>query len=65
MAKVHELPINDMMTKNGKLREDGRVMRDMDLAESKGKDDIYRILATVPADQAWPLKEGKCPLIKN
>jgi branched-chain amino acid transport system substrate-binding protein len=72
MAKMHELPINDMMTKNGKLREDGRVMRDMYLAqvkspaESKGKDDIYKILATVPADKAWrPLKEGKCPLIKD
>ena len=71
MAKMHELPINDMMTKNGKLREDGRVMRDMYLAqvkspaESKGKDDIYKILATVPADKAWrPLNEGKCPLIK-
>jgi branched-chain amino acid transport system substrate-binding protein len=35
-------------------------------AESKGKDDIYKILATVPADKAWrPLNEGKCPLIKN
>ncbi len=72
MAKMHELPINDMMTKNGKLREDGRVMRDMYLAqvkspaESKGKDDIYKILASVPADKAWrPLKEGKCPLIKD
>jgi branched-chain amino acid transport system substrate-binding protein len=72
MAKMHELPINDFMTKNGKLREDGRVMRDMYLAqvkspaESKGKDDIYKILATVPADKAWrPLNEGKCPLIKN
>ncbi|HEY4166023.1 MAG TPA: ABC transporter substrate-binding protein [Reyranella sp.] len=46
MAKMHELPINDFMTKNGKLREDGRVLRDMYLAqvkspaESKGKDDI-------------------------
>jgi branched-chain amino acid transport system substrate-binding protein len=72
MAKMHEMPINDMMTKNGKLREDGRVMRDMYLAqvkspaESKGKDDIYKILASVPADKAWrPLKEGKCPLIKD
>jgi branched-chain amino acid transport system substrate-binding protein len=72
MAKMHEMPINDMMTKNGKLREDGRVMRDMYLAqvkspaESKGKDDIYKILATVPADKAWrPLNEGKCPLIKD
>jgi branched-chain amino acid transport system substrate-binding protein len=46
-------------------------MRDMYLAqvkapsESKGKDDIYKILATVPAEQAWrPLKDGNCPLIK-
>jgi branched-chain amino acid transport system substrate-binding protein len=54
------------------LRADGRLLRDMYLAqvkspaESKSKDDIYKILATVPADQAWrPLKEGKCPLIKE
>jgi len=72
MAKMHEIPVNDMMTKNGKLREDGRLLRDMYLAqvkspaESKGKDDIYKILATVPADKAWrPLNEGKCPLIKD
>jgi len=72
MAKMREIPVNDMMTKNGKLREDGRLLRDMYLAEvkspaeSKGKDDIYKILATVPADKAWrPLNEGKCPLIKN
>ena len=71
MAKMKATPVNDMMTKNAKLREDGRVMRDMYLAqvkappESKGKDDIYKILATVPAEQAWrPLKDGNCPLIK-
>jgi branched-chain amino acid transport system substrate-binding protein len=71
MAKMHELPINDFMTKNGKLREDGRVLRDMYLAqvkspaESKSKDDIYKILATVPADKAWrPLQDGHCPYIK-
>jgi len=70
MAKMHEMPVNDMMTKNGTLRADGRLMRDMYLAqvkspsEAKSKDDIYKILATVPADQAWrPLKDGKCPLI--
>ena len=34
-------------------------------SESKGKDDIYKILATVPAEQAWrPLKDGNCPLVK-
>ncbi len=72
MAKMHEMPVNDMMTKNAKLREDGRLMRDMYLAqvkspaESKGKGDIYKILATVPAEQAFrPLKDGKCPLIKD
>ncbi len=71
MAKMREIPINDVMTKNGKLREDGRVERDMYLfqvktpAESKSKDDIYTLLATVPGNEAYrPLKDGKCPFIK-
>jgi len=72
MAKMREMPVNDMMTKNGKLREDGRLVRDMYLfqvkspAESKGKDDIYKLIATVPGDKAYrPMNEGKCPLIKG
>jgi branched-chain amino acid transport system substrate-binding protein len=72
MAKMREMPINDATTKNGKLREDGRVIRDMYLfqvkspAESKGKDDIYKLIATVPGDQAFrPMKDGHCPYIKN
>jgi branched-chain amino acid transport system substrate-binding protein len=71
MAKMREMPINDVMTKNGKLREDGRVIRDMYLfqvkspEESKSKDDIYKLIATVPGDQAYrPMKDGKCPYIK-
>jgi branched-chain amino acid transport system substrate-binding protein len=71
MAKMRELPINDVMTKNGKLREDGRVERNMYLfqvkapGESKGKDDIYKLLATVPGNEAFrPMKDGKCPFIK-
>jgi branched-chain amino acid transport system substrate-binding protein len=72
MAKMRELPVNDVMTKNGKLREDGRLIRDMYLfqvkspAESKGPDDIYKLIATVPGDKAFrPLKDGKCPFIKG
>jgi len=72
MAKMRELPVNDVMTKNGKLREDGRLVRDMYLfevkspAESKGKDDIYKLISTVPGDKAYrPLNEGKCPLVKS
>jgi len=71
MAKMREIPVNDVMTKNGKLREDGRLIRDMYLfqvkspAESKSKDDIYKLLATVPGDEAYrPLKDGKCPFVK-
>ena len=72
MAKMREMPINDVMTTNGKLREDGRVIRDMYLfqvkspQESKSKDDIYKLIATVPGDKAYrPLNEGKCPYIKS
>jgi branched-chain amino acid transport system substrate-binding protein len=71
MAKMREIPVNDVMTKNGKLREDGRLVRDMYLfevkspAESKSKDDIYKLVATVPGDKAYrPLADGKCPFVK-
>ncbi|HXP31632.1 MAG TPA: ABC transporter substrate-binding protein [Stellaceae bacterium] len=72
VAEMRALPINDFMTKNGKLREDGRVMRDMYLfevktpAESKYQFDYYKQLATIPADQAFrPLSESECPLVKK
>jgi branched-chain amino acid transport system substrate-binding protein len=72
MAKMREMPVNDFMTKNGKLREDGRLVRDMYLfqvkspAESKSKDDIYKLIATVPGDKAYrPLSESPCPLVKK
>jgi branched-chain amino acid transport system substrate-binding protein len=35
MAKMREIPVNDVMTKNGKLREDGRLVRDMYLFQVK------------------------------
>jgi branched-chain amino acid transport system substrate-binding protein len=72
MAKMRELPINDFMTKNGRIREDGRVIRDMYLMqakapeESKGEWDLAKIVATIPGDQAFrPLAEGGCPLVKK
>jgi len=71
MAKMKELPINDFMTKNGKVREDGRVVRDMYLMqaktpeESKGEWDLVKMVATVPGNEAFrPLNEGGCPFIK-
>lgn len=72
LAKMRELPINDATTENGTIREDGRVMRPSYLAqvkspaESKGEWDFYKILATVPAEQAFrPLSESECPLVKK
>ena len=69
MQKMRETPINDFMTKNGTLRIDGRVIRDMHLfevkrpGESDGQWDYLRRIATVPGDEAFrPLAVGGCPL---
>ena len=71
-AKMIETPINDMFAKNGKLREDGRMVHDMYLAqvktpaESKSEWDLYKILRTIPGDQAYrPLAESQCKLVKQ
>jgi branched-chain amino acid transport system substrate-binding protein len=72
MAKMRETPINDFFVSNGRIREDGRMVHDMYLyevkapAESKGAWDYYKLVATVPADQAFqPLSQSKCPLVKK
>jgi branched-chain amino acid transport system substrate-binding protein len=71
MAKMREMPINDFMTKNGRLRIDGRVVRDMYLLqiktpqESKDEWDLMKYVATIPCDEAFrPLNAGGCPLVK-
>ena len=65
-------PINDMFVKNGRIREDGRMMREMYLfevktpAESKYPWDYFKLRATVPAEQAFrPLSQSVCPLVKK
>jgi branched-chain amino acid transport system substrate-binding protein len=70
LAEMKKLPINDFMTKDGSVREDGRVIRDMYLMqvktpeESKGEWDLAKIIATVPGKEAFrPLDEGGCPLV--
>ncbi len=71
MAQMRATPINDFMTTNGKLRIDGRVVRDMYLyqvktpQESKGEWDLYKVIGTTPGDQAFrPLDKGGCRLVK-
>jgi branched-chain amino acid transport system substrate-binding protein len=70
--QMRKTKINDFMTKDGWIREDGRIMRDMYLErvkspeESKYPFDYFEVLATIPANEAYrPLKDGGCPYIKS
>lgn len=72
VAKMRELPVNDVFYKNGYVREDGRMMHDMYLfevktpAESSGDWDYYKLLATVSPDKAFqPLDKSQCALVKK
>jgi branched-chain amino acid transport system substrate-binding protein len=72
MAKMREMPINDFFAKNGRIREDGRMVHDMYVyevkkpSESKGEWDYYKLRAVIPGDEAFrPLKDSACPLVKK
>jgi branched-chain amino acid transport system substrate-binding protein len=71
-AVMRKTRINDPMTENGWIREDGRVMRDFYVvqvkspAESKKPWDYYKVIGTVKAeDAALPLARSECPLVKK
>jgi branched-chain amino acid transport system substrate-binding protein len=70
LAKMKEMPSDDPLFGKGEVRQDGRHIHPMYLfqvkapADSKGEWDYYKLLATIPAEQAFrPLEEGKCPLV--
>ncbi len=72
MKLMRSTPINDMFAKGGRIREDGRMVHDMYLfevkkpSESKGKSDDYKLLATVPGNEAFQsLELSRCPLVKK
>ncbi|MFL9877111.1 ABC transporter substrate-binding protein [Herbaspirillum rhizosphaerae] len=67
MAQLRKTKFNDVFQKNGYLRADGRVVHDMYLyqvktpAESKYPWDYYKLVQTIPGEQAWTTKaESKC-----
>ena len=71
VKQMKSTAVNDALWKNVRIREDGRSLNDMYLvevkkpAESKEPWDFYRIVSTIPGDQAFrPLSEGGCPLVK-
>ena len=72
MAQLKKQKINDMFTKNGYIRADGRMIHDMYLmqvkspAESKEPWDYFKLVQTIPGEQAYTKPEqSKCSLMKK
>jgi branched-chain amino acid transport system substrate-binding protein len=71
IAQLKKTTINDMFAKNGRIRPDGRMVYNMYLmqvkkpSESKYPWDYYKVVATIPGEQAYTTKaETKCALWK-
>jgi branched-chain amino acid transport system substrate-binding protein len=72
MKELKSKPINDFMIRNGHIQEDGSLVHDMYLyevkkpSESKGEWDLYKLIATIPGDQAYKRPHGnECPAVKG
>jgi branched-chain amino acid transport system substrate-binding protein len=71
IARMKSTPVNDFYAQDGILREDGRFLHPVYLAQvkspaaSKYPWDYYTILATLDPRSAFrPLAEGGCPFVK-
>jgi branched-chain amino acid transport system substrate-binding protein len=71
VAKMKEMPTDDPLFGKGSIRIDGRGIHPAYLvevkkpSESKAEWDYFKILSTIPADEAFrPLKDGGCSLVK-
>ena len=69
---MKSMPTDDPLFGKGSIRADGRKIHDMYLfevkkpSESKGEWDLYKTLATIPADKAFrPMADGGCAMVKG
>src|SRR4249919_2507264 len=72
VAKMKEAPTDDPLFGKGEIQPNGRTIHNAYLfevkkpSESKGPWDFYKLVGTVPGDQAFtPLSESKCALLKK
>jgi branched-chain amino acid transport system substrate-binding protein len=72
VAKMKEMPTDDPLFGKGVIRIDGRKIHPGYLfevkkpSESKGPWDYYKLIATIPAEEAFtPLSQSTCPLVKK
>jgi branched-chain amino acid transport system substrate-binding protein len=70
VAKMKEMPTEDPLFGKGYIRADGRKIHPAYLFEVKKPEesnypgDNYKLLATIPADEAFrPMKDGQCPMV--
>ncbi|MFD1710574.1 ABC transporter substrate-binding protein [Ottowia sp. GY511] len=70
IAKMKEMPTDDILFGKGTIRADGRKLHPAYLfevkkpSESKGPYDYYKKVAEIPADKAFrPVDQGSCPLV--
>ncbi|MDF3886744.1 ABC transporter substrate-binding protein [Cupriavidus basilensis] len=70
VAKMKAMPTDDKLFGKGSIREDGRKIHPLYLfevkkpSESKYAGDFYKLIATIPANEAFrPMEEGGCPLV--
>jgi branched-chain amino acid transport system substrate-binding protein len=69
--ELHSMPVEDVFARGGKVAANGRMIYDMYLMEVKKPSestkpwDYYKVLATIPGDEAYikPSESG-CPLVK-
>jgi branched-chain amino acid transport system substrate-binding protein len=71
VSRMKATPTEDPLFGKGIVRPDGRKIHAMRLvevkspAESRGPWDYYKVVATIPAEEAFrPLSEGGCPLVR-
>src|ERR1700742_2107165 len=72
VAKMKEIPTDDPLFGKGEIEPNGRAIHPAYLfevkkpSESKGPWDYYKLVATIPADEAFtPLDKSTCPLLKK
>lgn len=76
VAKMKELPVNDVFANNAFLRDDGRLIMDVYLVRTKdpgapvqkapySEYDVFDVVGTIPGPDAFePLDVSECPLVK-
>jgi len=72
MATLKKTKINDVFTKGGYVRADGRMVHDMYLMQVKKPEDskypwdYFQLKKVIPAEEAFqPLSLSKCPMVKK